>query len=67
MKQSTEKTVTAKAKCNSYDIEIIAKFKPRGLVADETSDVQRKLRQKISEMISGLPFSHIYPHEVKVK
>lgn len=67
MKKATLRTVKAQAKCASFDIEISATFKPRGLGAEEVNDVQRKLRNNLSNAIAKLPFAHVYPCEIKVR
>ncbi len=65
--KKTVRRMTAKAKCASFDIELTAQFAPHGLASDEINDVQRKLKQKITEAISSLPFAHIYPWEVRLR
>lgn len=60
-------TVKAKAKCNSFDIEITATFTPRGLTAAEVEDISKKLKHKFTQAVSTLPFAHVYPHEVRVR
>lgn len=61
------RTVKAQAKCQSFDIEIEAKFTPKGLVPDEVDDVRRKLKHQMTEMVAKLPFAHVYPFEVTVR
>lgn len=66
--KKVEKKVRATAKCASFDIELHATIVPNGsLAASEVADIQRKLRQKLAETVSGLPFAHIYSHEVRVR
>lgn len=71
MKKNTlkqvERKVRAQAKCASFDIEISATFKPHGLGSEEVNDVQRKLRNNLSNAIAKLPFAHVYPCEIKVR
>lgn len=62
------KLVKARAKCNSFTIEIEAKIMNTMALSDhEMDDVRRKLRHRLTTTISSLPFSHIYPNEVTVK
>lgn len=61
------KKINLKAKCASFDIEIQAKINTKGLCADEIEQVQKNLKHRLSDSVSKLPFSHIYPYEVSLK
>lgn len=66
MTRATKK-ITATAKCASFDIDLNAVIKTKGLAANEVEDIQRKLRQGVADVISKLPFAHVYSHEVRVR
>lgn len=66
-KKALEKRVRAQAKCASFTIDIDAKFYPHGLAAGEVDDIKRKLRQKLADAVASLPFSHVYPCEVRTR
>jgi len=66
LKNKDVKKVKAQAKCASFDIEIKATIRGRGLVDSELEDIRRKLGHKLTSTVSGLPFSHVYPYEVQV-
>lgn len=62
-----QRKVTATAKAEGFDIEIVATFRPRGIASFEIDEVQRTLRQNLTMAVSKLPFAHIHSHEVKVR
>ncbi len=57
----------AEANCASFAISLDVAFVPHGLAASEVEDVKRALKNGISQMVSKLPFAHVYPFEVKVR
>lgn len=67
MAKKSEKIVRAKAKCASFDIEIVATIRTKGLVPDEVNQIKRKLKQKFTDAVAVLPFAHVYPCEVRVR
>jgi len=66
MKKQIRK-VKATARCACYDIEVSATINASTLSTEEIENVRRKLKHKITTTIAGLPFAHVYPHEVRVK
>lgn len=62
-----DKKVSAIAKAAGFEIEIHATIRPKGLAEFEVGDVQRSLRHQLAAAVSKLPFSEIYPNEVKVR
>lgn len=66
MKRTKRKT-TAVATCSGFDIEIVALVKTKGLDADESQQVNRALKDKLTKTISTLPFAHTYPFEVVIR
>ena len=61
------KTIRATAKCAAFDFEMTATIKGKGLMPEELDKVRRKLKHKITTTVAGLPFSHVYPYEVRVR
>lgn len=67
MRKPIQLKVSATAPCASFEIEVKAKIVSKNLSSEEMKDVQRKLKQKLSDTIAQLPHSHIYPCEVVLK
>lgn len=55
------------AKCSGFNIQINAMIDTKGLSKEDSDNVKRKLTDKITKSIAGLPFSFTYPHEMVIK
>lgn len=60
--------VRASANCGTFTVEIEAKIDTKKvLMREEIVEIQKELRQRLSDTIAKLPHGQIYPHEVVLR
>lgn len=62
------KNIKTYAKCGAFDLSIDRViYNRRDLSKEEIRLVERKFKQRITTAIASLPFSEIYPYEVRIR